>query len=183
MYMSDTCVHNRACGEVREQLHGVCLLCPPLCRLGGKIQGHQGCEASIFAHWTVLPPLKSCFFIISKNLYEIYLNDILSPPQILSDHSLLPTHLTSHSFFFSKNKIKKKINKTTTITTPMKTKQKDKTLQSITRTTKVSEIHGFFLVLANYSWPWVCSGVWLLYPVTLKCRKLVFLFSSSYQLH
>lgn len=42
--------------------------------------------------------------------------------------------------------------------------------------------HGIHFVLANYSWAWACSGVWLLHTLRVPLGKASFPFAGGYQL-
>lgn len=105
----------------------------------------------------LLPNFFSYFLIILKRLIQLILIIYYSFPQLLFD--LIPTHPNSCSFFLNKT------NKQT-ITETAKENHKKAAMDSSLCWSTISK-HGN------------CPGEWLIYPLSIRCRKLIFSISEQ----
>lgn len=108
-----------------------------------------------------------------KNFYIIYFIIFFSLLQFLADPTHLPIFPPLYLSSISVSHIHKK--RKTTKNKKLKLKQTKK----INKTSNVKKKHTknrVCFVLINYSCHETCSGMWLVYPVTLHGRKLIFPF-------
>lgn len=126
-------------------------------------------------------------YFFSYSAFWSCFSSLQTPPRTslpTQPHNFMFFLLFMFFFFLSSRKIQQQQQKV------QAQKQKIKTRKQSTNKTRSAKMkqkvhrskHGVPFVLATCSWPWACSAMWLIYPVTFHWRKLVFPFASGCQL-